>query len=345
VGIEPSLTTFRGLGKIGEELAARGVLVTPRLLDHPRSPFSLPRLAAHLKDVSPDIVYVLDHSNALFLGRLAARLAGVSAQLCAVHRTRRADGSPSLGMLDRALMPLSDTVVAVSQGQAEYLRDEMGIPPERITVIYNGIDASAFGERKEGQERSGALRALGVPAESPVVVIVAALRPEKNHELLLNALSLCRCDFPPNLLIIGEGVEESRLRLAVQSKGLTERVFWLGLRSDIPHLLSLADVLVLSSSPVVETFPLCVLEAMAASLPVISTRVGSLGEMVVEGESGFLTPPGDAEALARALETVLNSPERALAMGVAGRQRVLRNFNRRSMVEKTARLLRKIAKA
>ena len=248
-------------------------------------------------------------------------------------------------MLDRALMPLSDTVVAVSQGQAEYLRDEMGIPPERITVIYNGIDASAFGERKEGQERSGALRALGVPAESPVVVIVAALRPEKNHELLLNALSLCRCDFPPNLLIIGEGVEESRLRLAVQSKGLTERVFWLGLRSDIPHLLSLADVLVLSSSPVVETFPLCVLEAMAASLPVISTRVGSLGEMVVEGESGFLTPPGDAEALARALETVLNSPERALAMGVAGRQRVLRNFNRRSMVEKTARLLRKIAKA
>ncbi len=343
LGIETSLSTFRGLGAIGEEIAAAGVPVNPSVLPHPRLPSSLPRLVGHLRSDSPDIVYVLDHSNALFLGRLAARLAGVPRQLCAIHRTRRADGSPSLGFLDRWLMPLSDAVVAVSVGQAEYLRDEEGIAPEHIVVIHNGIDARSFPPRREGEELAEARRRLQLPPKVPVVAVVAALRPEKNHALLLRALAGCRCRPQPHLLVIGGGSEEERIRRAAEKEGVARRVHWLGIRRNIPELLSLADVVALSSSPVVETFPLCILEAMAASLPVVATRVGSLQEMVVDQETGILVDPGDADAFARALERVLEQPERARAMGKAGRERVLRNFDRRSMVEKTARLLRQLA--
>ncbi len=240
-------------------------------------------------------------------------------------------------------MPLSDAVVAVSVGQAEYLRDEEGIVPERIVVIHNGVDTASFGPRLQGEALERARQELGLPPDAPVVVIVAALRPEKNHALLLRALARCRCRRAPHLLVVGGGPEEERIRSVAREEGLHDRIHWLGIRDDVPWILSLSDVLVLSSSPVVETFPLCVLEAMAASLPVISTRVGSLEEMVVDGETGYLTPPGDGDALARALEALLDDPERGWKMGRAGREHVLRNFDRKAMVEKTARLLRRLS--
>jgi glycosyltransferase involved in cell wall biosynthesis len=96
---------------------------------------------------------------------------------------------------------------------------------------------------------------------------------------------------------------------------------------------------------VVETFPLCILEAMAARLPVVATRVGSLDEMVDDGVTGHLVPPGDVAAFASALDLLLARPDRARAMGEAGRERVLRNFDRRAMVEGTADLLRRLVAA
>jgi len=342
-GFETALTTFRGLGEIGRQIARAKVELEGQLLANPKSPSALPRLIQHLARESCDLLYVLDHGNALFLGRLAARLAGVPHQVCAVHRTRRADGSPSLNLLDRALMPLSDKVIAVSRGQAKYLQEEIGIAPARLSVIHNGIDTRRFAPRPSGEERIARRRELGFPLESPLLVIVAALRPEKHHELILEALQRSTHEPSPHLLIVGAGVREAAIRARAKKLGVGDRLHWLGLRNDVPQILSTADLLVLCSHPVVETFPLCVLEGMAAELPVISTRVGSIAEMVLEGESGLLVPPSDARALATAIDRLLQAPDRARAMGEAGREHVLRNFNQETMVEATARLLRRVA--
>jgi len=342
-GIETALTTFRGLGEIGSEIEAAGIEVEAQLLPEPKSLLALPRLVRHLAGLSCDLLYVLDHGNALFLGRLAARLAGVPHQLCSVHRTRRADGSPSLNLLDRVLMPLSDTVVAVSHRQASYLQEEMGIAPERIAVIHNGIDTHRFAPRPSDEERVALRRELGLPLQNPLLIIVAALRPEKHHELILEALQSSAHEPRAHLAIVGTGARESAIRAHADKLGVSDRLHWLGLRDDVPRILSLADLLVLCSHPVVETFPLCVLEGMAAELPVISTRVGSIEEMVVEGKTGLLVAPSDASALAQAIDELLGEPERAKAMGVAGRGHVLRNFDQETMVEATARLLRRMA--
>ncbi len=342
-GIESALTTFRGLGEIGEEIAAGGIPVQGEFLPHPKSPTALPRLIRHLSREAPDLLYVLDHGNALFLGRLAARLAGVRRQVCAVHRTRRADASPSLGFLDRLLMPLSDAVIAVSRGQAEYLRRDIGIDPTRLVVIHNGIDTSRFSAPLRGEERESHRRALGLPPKAPLAVIVAGLRPEKHHELILEAVQRTRHEPRPHLAIVGTGPREAAIRELSVKLGLQERVHWLGLRGDVPAILRVADLLVLSSHPVVETFPLCVLEGMAAQLPVISTRVGSIEEMVVEGETGLLVPPSDARTFATAIDLLLRDHYKAQDMGEAGRAHVLRNFDQKTMVEATARLLRRLA--
>ena len=138
-------------------------------------------------------------------------------------------------------------------------------------------------------------------------------------------------------------MRSDELRALADKLKLSQRLHWLGVREDVPRILRAADLLVLSSHPVVETFPLCVLEGMAAGLPVVSTRVGSLAEMVEEGETGLLVAPGDVGELAGAMASILSDPARARAMGQAGRSRALRNFDRHFMVEGTARLLRTLS--
>lgn len=342
LGFETGLSTLRDLGPVGQAIAQSGVPAEERVTAWPSSLAALPGLVAHLRRVDPDLLYVLDHSNALFLGRLAARLAGIPNQVCAIHRTRRADGSPSLGWSDRLLMPLSDAVIAVSQGQADYLHRHAGLDSARIRVIYNGVTVEDHPMRPTDVERLALRQELEIPADATVLAIVAALRPEKNHELLFEALSGLDGVGDPHLLILGGGVREQDLRARAESLGISPQLHWLGIREDVPRILGAVDLLVLSSHPVVETFPLCVLEGMSAGLPVVSTRVGSLAEMVEDGETGLLVTPGDADEFARALASLIENPPRAQAMGQAGRLRALRNFDRHFMVEGSARLLRSL---
>jgi len=259
--------------------------------------------------------------------------------VAAIHRTRRADGSPSLGRADRLLMGWTRRVIAVSREHGRYLREEEGLDAKRVTVIHNGVDPGRFPPRREGTDRAEHRRGLGLPPEGPVVGIVAALRPEKNHRLLLEAMVRIPKERRPHLAILGEGPTEARLRDAVAELALRPSVHWLGVRDDVPEVLASLDLLALSSDPNVETFPMCVLEAMAACLPVVSTDVGSLGEMVQDGRTGRLVPPGNPAALAEAIDTILSAPDAGAGLGRAGAARVAAEFTREAMVAKTAALL------
>ena len=135
-----------------------------------------------------------------------------------------------------------------------------------------------------------------------------------------------------HFLIVGDGPGRSELERLARDLCIASNVHFTGFRSDIPELLSVFDVSVLSSYPFVETFPLAILESMAAAKPVVATDVGSLSDMVVQGETGFLVPPDHPEALAQAILLLLKDKTLALKMAEAGRKRVENNFTIERMV-------------
>lgn len=337
-GFEVVVGCLRGPGPIGEALRARGVRVDEGLATRRADPLQIPAVIRWLRGVGAEVAFVLDHSNALFFGRVAARFAGIPA-VVGVHRTRRADGSPSLGRIDRLLEPWTAAVVAVSHGHAEYLAQFEGVDQSRLRVVYNGVDVDRFAASAEPGSRAPARGRLGLPKAAVVFAVVAALRPEKNHESLLRALAAPELA-AVHLAVVGDGARRDALHARAAELGVDTRVHWLGWRNDVEQVLAAADGLVLPSHPNVETFPMCVLEAMAAARAVVATRVGSLDEMVEEGRTGWLVPPGDAAALRAALVEAASTPRERQRRGEAGRAHVIENFTEARMVAGVAAVLR-----
>ena len=205
-------------------------------------------------------------------------------------------------------------------------------------VIPNGVDVAAF---SPSAPAPGLREKLGLPPQCPIAMIVAALRPEKNHELFLRAVSRVTRQLPEaRFLIVGDGPRRSELEELTRSLGVQERVLFLGTRSDIPQLLSLADVLVLSSH--MEANPVSILEALACGKPVVAPRVGSIPESIEDGMNGYLFPAGDEEQLAARLAHLLECPEQAARMGAIGRERVVAQWSLERMVAGYQDLIDKI---
>jgi glycosyltransferase involved in cell wall biosynthesis len=164
-----------------------------------------------------------------------------------------------------------------------------------------------------------------------VAGIVAALRPEKNHEMFLRVASLVHRRLPAaRFLVVGDGPERAGLESLAQTLGLTEVVRFLGTRSDVPEVLSLMDVLLLTSHS--EANPICLLEAMASGKPVVSTRVGSVAETVLPGQNGFLVEPDDSQGMADRVVELMGDRRRAAEMGRVGREQVVANWSVDRMV-------------
>jgi glycosyltransferase involved in cell wall biosynthesis len=170
------------------------------------------------------------------------------------------------------------------------------------------------------------------PQIQPVrLVMVARLGDPKQQELVIQALQ----GLPGGVALdlIGEGPREEVLRLVAERHGVSERVRFLGRREDVAMCLAEADIFVLMSR--YEAFPLSILEAMRAGLPVVASDVGGVSEAVVEGETGFLIPRGNGSSLQDRLRTLVEQPELRRRMGSAGRARFLAGFTRERMVERT----------
>lgn len=339
-GIDVSMGCLRAPGPIGKALASEGLP-----LEHGLGPSRIDlrqigHVNAWLGRTGADVLFVLDHSNALFFGRTAARLRGLPA-VVGVHRTRRADGSSSLGRIDRLLLPWTDAVIAVSEGHARYLRDHEGVPGEKMRVVHNGVDPERFAAALDPAMRGRARRALGLDDEATVLGVVAALRPEKNHEALLRTLADASLR-DVILLAVGDGARRGALEDLADQLGVDAQVRWLGWRDDVRDVLAAIDALVLPSHPNVETFPMCVLEAMAAGRPSVATHVGSLDEMIIDGETGWLVPAGDQAALVRSIREVRDGRAETMRRGAAARRRLVAHFDEVHMVEAVARVLREV---
>jgi glycosyltransferase involved in cell wall biosynthesis len=175
---------------------------------------------------------------------------------------------------------------------------------------------------------------FGFDATAPVAGSLAVLRPEKNLRSFVRAAAQVLHSLPAaRFVIVGDGPQRQELFQEIMLSGLEGRVVLAGWRDDLPEVLSALDVAVLCSTDV-ETFPMAFLEAMAAGLPLVGTRVGGLPEMILPGENGLLVEPGSTEELAQALGQVLSDPDRARRWGEASRRRVRQEFAVERMVQR-----------
>jgi glycosyltransferase involved in cell wall biosynthesis len=264
------------------------------------------------------------HFNQLFYSFIGAKLCG--ARLIHTEHSIEAYKRPKLRMALRLMSYFCHRIVVIGDDGARVMREDVGIPPQKLQIILAGVDLDSF-----GQPREQARNELDIDTDVPVAAIVARLSSEKNHRNLLEAWKQVVTHIPQALLVMaGDGPEKESLVEEITRLGLNDNVRMLGVRRDVARILAASNLFVLSSDR--EGLPVSVLEAMAASRPVVATDVGDLSKVVKEGETGFLVPPKDSAAMAKALTTLLIEPEQAIRLGNTGREAV-ESFGIAPMVE------------
>jgi glycosyltransferase involved in cell wall biosynthesis len=236
--------------------------------------------------------------------------------------------------LDRLVLKRFDAVSAVSQTVAEMLRS-FGVRHERITVIPNGIDLQDF-------DRGALATSRSTPSgRERVIGIVGRLDMQKGFAYLIRALQTLHPSFPElRLLVVGEGPDRAKIEKLVAEQGLSSVVTIAGQQVDMPAVYAGMDIFVLPSLN--EGLPMTLLEAMAASKPVIATRVGAVPTVIADGETGVLIEPADSAALTRAIIELLNNPERCRLLAQNARAQVERNYTAAAMTERYRELYRTV---
>jgi glycosyltransferase involved in cell wall biosynthesis len=272
-------------------------------------------------------------SKAGLLGRLAARLAGVPVVVHTPHGHVFSGYGPRALIrifvwAERCLARWTHSLVALTPTERDdHLREGVG-EPAQWTVIPSGIPLDRF-------TGPGALRRtdLGLPEGEPVVGCVARLVPVKGVGDLLEALAQVRASgIRAHCALVGDGPLREHLRVQARALGVDDVVHFVGLRRDVPQVLPLFDVVALPSRN--EGMGRALLEAQAAGIPVVASRVGGIPDVVEDGRTGVLVPPGDPRALAEALVTLLANPGLRAAMGRAAREAVGRDLGVAAMVER-----------
>ena len=253
-------------------------------------------------------------------------IAALAARLLCIPLIWHARVIESGGLMDRVLGRLSTRIVAISK--AVKRRFEAVTDPEKVVVIYNGVDTRRF--NPSSVDGRAIRRAFSIPEESLVIGTVSQLIPWKGVEYLIRAFhSILKEDPSARLLIAGDEVPSSRgyrerLVSLADSCGIGERVIFTGFREDIPRVMAAMDVFVLPSLR--EALGRVLIEAMAMERPVVATKTGGVPEVVIDGETGILVPPEDHEALRDAIITIARDRDLARRLGKKGRERVERLF-------------------
>jgi glycosyltransferase involved in cell wall biosynthesis/predicted Ser/Thr protein kinase len=314
-----------GVEPLAERAAALGVpvrLVAPLPLGLGGAR-RVPALVRLLRQRRPDVFHAHMSSPVACKWALAAAvLARVPAVLGTVQVGEYEPPDRSAYWQLRALACGVDRYLAVSGAIAAELVERLGWPAAKIEVSYNAVDVA----RAAVAAPPGLREQLGGSATRPLVLTPARLDAQKGHDVLLEAAAAVP---GARFAFAGEGPERGRLEALARELGLADRVLFLGRREDVPQLLAAADVFVLPS--LYEGSSLAVLEAMAAGTPVVSSAIGGTDELVEDGESGLLVPPGDSEALAAALRKLLGAPGLGRRLAARARERVAEDLTRERM--------------
>jgi glycosyltransferase involved in cell wall biosynthesis len=295
---------------------------------------SLPvRLATRLREERVEVVHT-HNPHALIYGAPAAGLA----RAAIVHTKHGANPDrPRRRFLRRVASTLVDACVAVTPALAALARRDRECDPKRLHVIPNGIDMKRFAPRAEARQRIRAT--LGIPHDAWVVGTVGRLAPEKDQCLLVDAVAPL-LDERRQLVIVGDGPENDALRKSIGATLRGQYVHMPGACSNVHEMLGAFDVFALTSKT--EGLPLVLLEAMATELPIVSSAVGGIPDVIRHDATGFLFPAGGREALTRLLVRLVGSPTLARRVGAAGRNAIAQSHSVERMAQSYEALYREV---
>ncbi len=303
-------------------------------LELPRSRFAIfvPQLVRAIRSYRPDIVHSRNWGaiEAVF----AARLAGVPVVIHSEHGYD-VDGLRETPLrqrwVRRIVCSAADAVFAVSRELRDFHAQQAGVRPDRIRVLYNGVDTQSFAPRPEVRARVRAENGIG--PDELVLGAVGRMAPIKDYATLIRAAGiLARANLSFRLMLVGDGPQLPNLiALAESLPGVRACLLPLGQRDNIPELLSAMDIFVQTSLR--EGMSNTLLEAMSTGLPAVVTRVGGNLEIVEEGQTGWLFKPGDVEHLSQLLENLAADRDLRNRAGQAARWRVQEKFSYEKMLE------------
>jgi len=314
-------------GPLAQELARRGVDTRIAPMPPWRKFFAClkrPAAVRALRDVIAAVRPALVHVNDIWWVPQTLRAAeGVKI----VAHVRQEIEPPKVR---RYALDQADLVFPVSRRIQRSL-EAGGVRSERLRTLYSGLDMARVMDQEDGRD---ARRRFGIPAEAMVLGTVANLFARKGYEVMLRALPMIVTVSPQaHYLIVGTGDAdyETQLRMMVRDLGVESRVHFAGFQESVYPCLAAMDLYV--HPALMEGFGIAVLEAMAMRRPVVATTAGGLPEIVRDGETGMLVPPGDADALARAVLSLLQDSARCRRLGEAGRIRVATHFTVEAMMD------------
>lgn len=303
---------------------------------HPRLLIVLRRL---LRSWPPDVLLAhgsepFRYSVALTLGQRPARTV--------YRRIGPAHPRALTGVRRRAyqaMMTRASSVVAIAESLRRETVDVFGVPPGRVRLIPNAVDLDRL---RPAKGRDETRKELGISTEAPVVLSLGALSWEKDPPTHLEVTTLARRRHPDLVHVFaGDGPLRAALEEAVRSRGLSSWVRVLGTRTDVPDLLAASDLLLIASR--LEGVPGCAIEAGAMGVPVAAFAVGGVPEVVLEGRTGLLAPPGEVEILSELVVRLLEDPEVRTRMGEQGRAWVGRTFDIRAVARQYVQLFEEVS--
>jgi glycosyltransferase involved in cell wall biosynthesis len=336
-GYEIQIVSMTPLGAMGEEAQSEGLpiqsLNMKRGVPDPKAIFKLARI---LHKWQPDILHShMVHAN--FLARVSRLFANVPVLVCTTSNIN--EGGRWREIVYQLTDFLCDITTQKSLAGADRYTNIKAVPTTKIRVIPNGIDIQKFKPNLEVKQR---LRHELSLERQFIGLAVGRFRPPKDYPNLLQAFSRIKANsINTVLIIVGEGTLKPEMQALAKTIDIHEQVKFLEPRRDIPDLMNIADAYIMSSAW--EGMPMVLLEAASVGLPIVATDVGGTREIVLDGKNGFLVPPRHPDALAQALERMMNlSPQERQQMGQFSRKHIELHYSIERVVDRWEELYQQL---
>ena len=319
-----------GSGLIGEMLMAEGIDVNYSLMRNKYDLIGVYKFLSLLKKSRVDLLYIDQGLVSLFWGFICGRMLKVPSIVSIVQNMVDSCWWVRFKsrLVNKLIMHRLDKIIAVSKARMDSLIKEYNIMPKKLILVNNSVDMDRFTDFKD---KNVLRQEIGISEDEKVIGMVGRLVYEKAYDIFLTSAQKISKLIPNSkFLIIGDGRERHSLEALASSLGIRKQVIFLGERQDIPQLISLFDVAVLSSR--IESFPVVLLEYMAASRPIVATNVGGNTEIIINGETGYVVLPENPEALANAIMRLLKDVKKAEKIGKTARRLAEDNFSLKHMI-------------
>lgn len=320
-------------GTVGEQIAQQGLPVHALYGTSRADLRVLPRFVRLLRRIRPHVLLTVDSPHAMVYAAIARRLRLVPRLIIAVHSFGKLQRDRQMAIARRMASGVTDVLIALSETHRRFLLEQEGWKAPQVHVIPNGVDLRHFSP--QGYDLR---EAWGLTGETYGFGIVAGLRAEKNlfrflrvAEHVLSVLSNARA------FIVGEGELCNELQTFRRQMRYASQVIFTGVMQDIPAVWRTLDIAVLTSDR--EVLPMTLIEAAACGVPAVSTDVGAVRDIVLDGETGFVVPVDEEALLAERILYLFQHPDERKRMGERARQHVETHFDLQKMVERYAQVL------